>query len=212
MMWGLCACNSGIHRVRTLILLGCWLLLLPACLMAQSDAPPGWSASQQGSTRMLNWNGVVSLLDQQTRISLRFSADPTHTRELTGAVGFDLYLPDDVAALAPFNFDDFDGPDAPAAEHDWVQITVERKDQQDLVLHTSASGWTPDGNNFAFGVNALSYEKDSVPRNLLVALAAGAERVRISITDPQVTTRKLEFVLDVTGQQAAFAELLTDLR
>lgn len=198
--------------MRTLILLGCWLLLFPEYLLAQADAPPGWSAAHQGSTRMLNWNGTVSLLDKQTRISLRFSADPTHTRELTGAVGFDLYLPDDVAALAPFNFDDFDGPDAPAAEHDLVLITIERKDQPDLLLRSAASGWTPDGSNFAFGVNTLSYEKDSVPRKLLAALAAGAVRVRINITDPQVATRKLEFVLDVAGQQASFAELLTDLR
>jgi hypothetical protein len=195
--------------MRSLVLLCCLLLWVPDG-HAQAPAGSGWQSSQRESTHYLRWNGAVQLLGQDTTILLEFSSDPTHTSEQTGALGFELYLPS-MAALAPFSFDDFDGPDAPAGDRDLVQITVSRKDQPDLVLDVAVAGWTPDGNNFAFGWSAPSYETDSLQRQVVEALAGGAESLEIRIRDPRDSTLVLGFTLPVADQQAAFAALLTHL-
>ncbi|MGE4073585.1 MAG: hypothetical protein AB7E72_20630 [Lysobacterales bacterium] len=198
------------RRFMGLALAACAMLFQSAPTSA-ADAAGSWEATQEGSTRFLLWSGQVELLGKPTQISLNFNSDPTHTAELSGVIGFDLYLASK-SALAPFSFDDFEGPDAVSAERLLMHISVTGSKAAEFAVEASPSGWSPSGSNFAFGLAAPSFEPDSRERRLVAALAAeGAEQLRISIRDYRDPSLKLEFALPVAGQQQAFAALLEHL-
>jgi len=191
------------------------LVLITAAIfgpaLGRAEAPAStWESTRQGTTAFLNWQGTAPLLGKPTAIRLSFSSDPTYTDELTGAVGFDLFI-DAVAELAPFPFDSFEGPDAPAAAHELLQMTITRGDQPPLTLIAAPSGWYPDERQFAFGLAKPSFEAPSVPRELFAALAAGAEKLTFRISAPADPKLYLEFSLPVGDQKAGFAALLENV-
>lgn len=198
------------HTFKGLTLVAC-ALLFQSTVVSAADAVGTWEATQEGSTRFLVWSGQVELLGKPTQIGLNFNSDPTHTAELSGVIGFDLYLASK-SALAPFSFDDFEGPDAVSADRLLMHISVTGKKSTEFAADASPSGWSPSGSNFAFGLAAPSFEPDSRERQLVAALAAeGAEQLHIRISDYRDPTLKLEFALPVAGQQKAFADLLAHL-
>ncbi len=127
----------------------------------------------------LRYSATASLLGKPTAVSLKFYCDTTRTLTETGAIGFDLVI-DKITTLAPFDFEPFGRPDAPAARRNLMKITVTRPGKPPLVINTSAAGWSPDGPNFAFGVSAESYKAASPSRSP----AAGAASPRAPIPCP----------------------------
>ena len=97
--------------------LQCLALLLTACMVSTVSAQPHdatWTAEvQEGGNRYLSWSATVPLLGKPTKINLAFQCNPKSEKDVHGTLGFDLYL-HGIAALKPFSFDDFDGPDAKA--------------------------------------------------------------------------------------------------
>lgn len=190
-------------------------LLCFTALAASAQPAATWKADKQGDTgRTLAYAATVPLLGKPTKINLVFMCDPVSKGDVHGTVGFDLYL-HKVAALKPFSFDDFEGPDSVAGEKGRtpMALIVKRKGKAPLRLDVVPNGFTPHTANFAFGIAAMSKEPTSDAKTLLRALEADdAESLQIIITDTRKPTLKLDLTVSVAGQQAEFRKLLTGLK
>jgi hypothetical protein len=159
----------------------------------------------------LRYHANVELLGKATPIELVFYCDPHSDANSKGALGFDLFV-EGAKALAPFAFDDFEGPDAPAARKPLLRAIVHRSGKIPLTFQSPASGWYDTADRFAFGVSAPSGALKSTPRSLLAALSsAGAERLTVEITDFRRPDVKLAFDVPVADRTAAFKALVAAL-
>jgi hypothetical protein len=202
--------------VRLAVGLACALsaILIPASglnrpLRAQAQADR-WESSLSKSARQLTYSSTVALLGRPTTIRIGFFCDPTQTRTEHGALGFDLYV-SNASALAPFAFDDFEGPDAPALKKPGLRVVVTRPGKPPLSFSVAPSGWYPGDGSFAFGVSAVSNLAGSQPRKLLTTLAEGAERLQITIADLRDPHLVLAVAVPVAGKQTQFSALLAGL-
>jgi len=193
-------------------------LLVLACVglsaMAKPAAPEWKAELQDHGNRYLTWSATVPLMGKPTKINLAFQCNPKSEKDVHGTLGFDLYI-HGIAALKPFAFDDFDGPDAKAGAdgRKLMAVTVTRKDKPPIKFHFAPNGFTPHITNFGFGVADLSKLAKSESRSLLQALAGNdAETLMISITDPRNAKLSLQFTVPVAGRQAEFRTLMTGLK
>lgn len=197
------------------LLLSALICFGPVAAEAQAQAPARWIPGQLGNgVPTLEYAATVPLLGKPVRINLVFRCDPTSKGDVHGTLGFDLFL-HGVAALKPFSFDDFEGPDAVAGAKGRkpMELIVKRKDKAPLALKVVPSGFAPHITNYAFGVAALSAEPRSEARTLLRALeAADAESLQIIVTDTRQPGLKLDFTVPVAGRQAEFKALLAGLK
>lgn len=196
--------------------LQCSLALFGFSVLAATAQPaPTWKSEKLGDTgRTLTYEATVPLLGKPTKINLVFMCDPISKGDVHGTVGFDLYL-HKVAALKPFSFDDFEGPDSVAGEKGRKPMTliVKRKGKAPLKLDLVPNGFTPHMTNYAFGIAAMSKEPKSDAKTLLRALEVDdAESLQIIITDTRKPTLKLDLTVPVAGRQADFKALLTGLK
>lgn len=194
------------------------LLLMLACVGLSASAQTGssdWKVElAENGNRYLTWSATVPLLGKPTEINLAFQCNPESDKDVHGTLGFDLYI-HGVAALKPFSFEDFDGPDATAGADGrrLMALTVARNGKPPFVLQVAPNGFTPHMSNFAFGMADLSTLPKSDSRTLLKALASDdAESLTVSITDPRNAKLKLEFTVPVAGKQADFRSLMTGLK
>jgi len=187
------------------------LITVPAPALAQGGDAKWEPLKSQANARSLQYSATAPLLGKPTSVSLKFYCDTTRTKTETGALGFDLVIAK-VADLAPFGFDAFEGPDAPAGKRKLLRATVTRPGKPPLVLDLAPAGWSPDGPNFAFGVAAPSGQAGSSARTLLRALAEGADTLSISITDAKNPKLKLEINVPVADRAADFKSLIAGLK
>jgi len=187
------------------------LITLPTLTLAQGSDAKWDPLKSQANSRTLQYSASASLLGKPSAVSLKFYCDTTSTKTQTGALGFDLVIAK-VADLAPFGFEAFEGPDAPAAKRKLLRATVTRPGKPPLVLNIAPAGWSPDGPNFAFGVSAPSQQAGRNARTLLRALADGAETLSISITDAKNPKLKLELSIPVADKAADFKALIAGLK
>lgn len=190
-------------------------LLCFALWPAGAQTAGKWSMDKQGETgRTLQYEATVPLLGKPTRINLVFMCDPVSKGNVHGTLGFDLYL-HKVAALKPFAFDDFEGPDSVAGDKGRkpMELIVKRKDKAPLSMKVVPNGFTPHMTNYAFGMADMSKEPRSDAKTLLRALEADdAESLQIIITDTRNPKLKLDLTVPVAGRQADFKKLLTGLK
>lgn len=186
-------------------------ILLAAPALAQVGNEKWQPVKSEPNAHSLSYSATATLLGKPTPVSMKFFCDITRTQSETGALGFDLII-DKIATLAPFDFEPFEGPDAPAAKRNLMKITITRPGKPPLVVNTSAAGWSPDGPNFAFGISDESYRANTTSRTLLRALADGADILAISITDSKNPKIKLELSVPVGQKTADFKALLAGLK
>jgi hypothetical protein len=192
--------------------LGVVLLVLPVSADAQPSAAATWKASvAENGVRYLTHDTTTTLLGKPVRVSLKFQCDLTRSKAVNGTLGFELHLPA-VAALAPFHFEAFEGPDAVAGDRKLMQVTIARGSRPPLSLSLAPNGWSPEGTDFAFGVAEVSHVPVSDAKTILRALADDAVSLRIAITDPQNAALKLDLTVPVAGRQADFKTLLAGLK
>ncbi|MDX2220498.1 MAG: hypothetical protein SF172_15885 [Burkholderiales bacterium] len=202
------------HALQRCVQLAVALLCFTA--IAATAQPAGtWKTDKLGDTgRTLTYEATVPLLGKPTKINLVFMCDPVSKGDVHGTVGFDLYL-HKIAALKPFSFDDFEGPDSVAGDKGRkpMELIVKRKDKAPLVLKVVPNGFTPHVTNYGFGMADVSKEPKSDSKTLLRALESpDAESLQIIITDTRNPKLKLDLTVPVAGQQAAFKTLLTGLK
>jgi hypothetical protein len=200
----------------TRLLLATFVFVLTSGLSLTCAAQPAtagtWVAERaDNGGRTLSYNATVPLLGKPTRITVSFNCDPFTSKMVHGTLGFDLYV-GNVAALKPFRFDDFEGPDALTNGRKLMRVGITRTDKPLHTVDLMPSGSTPAEGNFVFGVMEVSKLAKSTPRSILQMLAEGAERFEITITDPKNPKLKLEISVPVAGKQAEFKTLLKELK
>ena len=200
--------------VRDVVLHVSLLMLTCASLAAPAQTTPGsWKVTPAINGRSLTWSSTVPLLGKPTKVSLEFTCDPKSVKDVYGTLGLELAI-SNAAALKPFSFDDFDGPDATAGAdgRKHLELTVTRKGKPPLVIKSTPNGGSHDP-NFNFSFQAMSKLPKSEPRTILTALASDdAETLKIVITDPRNAKLKLEVTVPVAGKQADFRTLMTGLK
>jgi hypothetical protein len=180
---------------------------------AAQSAPEGkWESSRlENGARTLSYSTTTPLLGKPTAVMVNFFCNPLSTKNEKGVLGFDIYI-DNVAALKPFRFEDFEGPDAATQGKKLLRISINRSNKPAFVVDSLLNGWTPDLKNFAFGTASESRLAKSNERTILKMLADDAEGVEFVITDPKNAKLKLKVVVPVTGKQAEFKALLAGLK
>jgi hypothetical protein len=178
-----------------------------------TPAPQGkWVAerSDQGQ-RSLSYNATVPLLGKPTRVTVSFNCDPLVSKQINGTLGFDVYV-DNVAALKPFRFSDFEGPDATTNGRKLMRVAITRPGKPLYTVDLMPSGSTPAEGSFVLGTAEVSKLTKSPQRTLLQMLAEGAERFDITVTDPKNPKLKLEISVPVADKQAEFKTLISALK
>ena len=170
-----------------------------------------WKFSQHGTNRQLDFEAAPSAPGKRAMFSVRFIADPHSDKQSTGVVGVEIYF-NDLAPYQGFDFNSFEGPDAPASAKKLVKFTINAKGKAPLEMRFTAAGWYPQGETFAFGMVEVSGKAGSPQKALIRALAAGAETLQVTIVDFRDARRSIELLLPVTGQGADFARLLEGMR
>jgi len=197
--------SSRLARVGFLIFVSMTLSALAA------DSTGKWEASRSGSGRFLTYSGVASVLGKATPVTVKFFCDTTYTANEKGALGFDLTL-GHVAALAPFDFDDFEGPDAPAVAKELLVLTITRKGKAPLSFKQAPSGSYPEEGSFTFEGSDVTHKAVSTPKSILRALGDDADELRFTITDYRNAKMKIELTIPVAGKQADFKALLAGVK
>lgn len=142
-------------------------------------------------------------------VELQFFCSFENTKMLHGAIGFDMRV-SGVATLAPFSFDDFEGPDAPTTEKSLMRVSVNRTGQPALAYQASPSGsYVADG-VFVFEVSEMTQKPSSIAKSVVKALADDkAESLNIVITDPKDAKRSIDLTVAVADKRGDFKALMT---
>jgi len=197
--------SSRLARIGFLMFVSMTLSALVA------DSAGKWEASRSGSGRFLAYSGVATVLGKATPVTVKFFCDTTYTPNEKGALGFDLTL-GHVAALAPFHFDDFEGPDAPAVEKQLLVVTITRRGKEPLSFKVAPSGSYPEEGTFTFEGSDVTHKAVSTPKSLLRALGEDADELRFTITDYRNAKLKIELTIPVAGKRADFKALVAGVK
>jgi hypothetical protein len=184
--------------------------LLPFVLALTIAAPGTWTRQHQEKSRSLTYTGTATLLGKETPVTLRFYCNPERTADGTGVIGYELEVanPD---ALKPFDFDDFEGPDAPTHARKLLQASVLRGGKSVHSVRESPSGFYVR-NVFVFEVSKVFDEPGSSAKKTLRALTQDAGAFRITITDYRKADLKLEVTVPIKGKRGDFAWLVAELK
>ncbi len=161
-------------------------------------------------TSTLTYTAEAPILRKPGKFTVSFYCNPYNDKVSIGALGFDLTVAK-APTLTSFNFDDFEGPDATAAAKKLVEVIVKRGGKTTLTMKERASGSYQENDAFMFGVSNLNRDAKNDIKTLLRELAAGADSVKIAITDSRNAATKLIFEVPVQGKQAEFSKLLIGL-
>ncbi len=152
---------------------------------------------------------MATLMGQSVPVELEFFCSFENTKILHGAIGFDMRV-GAVGKLAPFSFDDFEGPDAPTIGKSLMRIGVDRSGQAALTYQASPSGsYVADG-VFMFEVSEMTQKPSSIAKSIIKALADDkAQTLHIAIADPHDPKRMLDVSLAVADKHGDFKALMT---
>ena len=186
------------------------LLLVLSFLAVTLVAQETWKRDQKEKSRGLTYSGTATLMGKQTPVTLRFYCNPERTKDGTGVIGYDLEIahPD---SLKPFDFDDFEGPDAPAYRRKLLLASVLRDGKTVHSMRESPSGSYVPGDAFAFEVSDVFDEPGSSAKKTLRALTKDADAFRITITDYRKADLKLVVTVPLKGKRSDFEWLLAGL-
>jgi hypothetical protein len=180
--------------------------------LVPSDQPPGYA----GPSKFANaWqlknqdNGVVAQAaaeaktpDGQARSTLSFQC----TSGKGGASTIEFVVAGAVA-MKGFDFDEFEGPDAPAQRHALVTLTAHRP-AGDLVIRTSCTGfYTVSDEGFAFEVTTMANVHGKVSR-LSDALIRGATSISIRIRGLKHVEKTIAATFPADGAPAILGQIM----
>jgi hypothetical protein len=210
--------SSGLRQAfAALVFAGCTALTLSPMTASHAQVPAPaaskakWKSTHDTSLRTLTYEATVTLLGKQAPITVTFTCDVTNTKSAKGFLSVDVNFLK-APALRPFNFDNFEGPDATTNGKKPMTVTVASTGKAPLTRRVDVSGSTPDVDQFVISFGTDSNIKNSFERQVVRALADGAETIQITITDPRDARLKLDITIPVADKQAEFKALITDLR
>ena len=110
-------------------------------------------------------------------------------------------------AMKGFDFDEFEGPDAPAQRHALVTLTAHRP-AGDLVIRTSCTGfYTVSDEGFAFEVTTMANVHGKVSK-LSDALIHGATSISIRIRGLKHAEKTIEATFPADGAPAILGQIM----
>ena len=182
---------------------------LPFVLAVTIVAQATWTRDHQERSRSLTFTASVSVMGKLTPVTVQFYCDPERTADSTGVIGYKLEVANP-ESLKPFDFDDFEGPDAPSHARKLLQATVVRNGK---AVHSSReSSGSFVRNVFVFEVSDVFDEPGSSAKKTLRALTQDADMFQITITDYRKPDLKLVVPIPIVGKRSDFEWLIAELK
>src|SRR5580704_2330441 len=145
--------------------------------------------------------GEAQTPDGPAKVTLSFECTPGK-----GGTNSVVFVVLGATKLKGFDFDNFEGPDAPASAKPLVTFTVHRTSGADVVVKTTASGsYTVTDQGFAFEVSTAANVREGKVAQLTDAIARGGASISVRVQgfkDPQKT-------IQVTFSTAGAAEVVS---
>jgi len=139
---------------------------------------------------------------------LEFSVTQDQGPGITGLLNLEFTV-SPAQSIDGFDFEYFDGPDAPAREERLMKITVTQG--SDHFVHTLYQNgyWSAEvTDGFAFQSADLTRDAQSEVRALLEQLREGAQSLEIAITDGRNHSLVLSATFPLSGSRSVFEALL----
>jgi hypothetical protein len=188
--------NAFIGRSQPVATLNGWLPTMQAGNMDD------WHASKTISGMEAVVDGQAQTPDGPAKVQLSFTCTPG--RGGTSGVSFVVL---GATKLTGFDFDDFEGPDAPAAEKPLVTFTV-HKAGGDVVVHTACSGsFTVSGGGFSFDTYNMTNTRGKVTE-LSDALIAGATSISVRVQGLKNPQKTIEATFQASGAAEALRQVM----
>jgi hypothetical protein len=150
---------------------------------ATVDSTQSWKTSvQPNGLRTIQTSGTATTPDGNFPATFAFECQPGKD----GTISF-VYTIDHANQMKLFNFDEFEGPDALAAERETAHLQASSKGSTSK-LDKAVSGYYATGEAFAFSFSVLNGKRNNVTK-FLDKVMSGAENISICIQS--VTKRKI---------------------
>ena len=189
------------------------LFFIPVYDGSYAQARTDWKYSDRNSFREIQAEQKTSILGVSGLTNLKFICSrDSMDRKAKGAISMELTV-SPASKIKGFDFDYFEGPDAPAGRQRLLQVTVFKKDSQSsfqLPLTGSWSSGTEDG--FTFSASSPAKDKKGDMRKIMDEILAGAEKIELRVFDGPKKTKFItsEFMLESSGEQ--FNALMKGIR
>jgi len=140
---------------------------------------------------------------------LQFNATQDHGKHRTGMLALEFTV-SPMSSIKGFDFEYFDGPDAPVGAQKLMRVTV-TKGGRPFVHELSLGGFLSDehvDDGFVFATSNLTRNKQGRVRKVLDQVLHGAESLEVAVIDGKDHTIVLSATFPLTGSKTAIEELL----
>ena len=140
---------------------------------------------------------------------LQFNATQDHGKDIEGVLALEFTV-SPMSSIKGFDFDYFEGPDAPVGAQKLMKVTVTKGGRpfiHTLILSGSlGSEYVDDG--FVFEANNLTRNKQGQVRKVLDQVLQGAESLEVAVIDGNNHAIVLSATFPLTGSKGAIEALL----
>jgi hypothetical protein len=174
----------------------------PAVRSMSGNSVSDWQVKKEGGVMSAEVGADASTPDGTARSTLAFQCAPG--KGGTATVRFTVLA---AVKIKSFDFDDFEGPDAPATGRQLVTFIVQRA-AGDLVVKTSVSGYyTVSDEGFAFENSAMANARSKVTQ-LGDALMNGASAISVRVKGLKNAQKTIEATFPAAGAGAILGQVM----
>jgi hypothetical protein len=130
----------------------------------------------------------------------------------SGALSMELTIAP-ATEIKEFNFDFFEGPDAPVGKQELMKIVLIRGATR-TEFRVPVGGWaSAEGEDgFSFGTSSLTRDKTGHVRKILNGILSGAESIQVSVIDGIDPTKVISASFPTAPDLQSFRELMQGLK
>jgi hypothetical protein len=183
------------RKVSTIAVLAALLIITPVLALAQE-----WRQSSADGVQIaqISAQGMTPSGATETKLILKCRAGKD------GAISL-VYRINGVDKIKGFNFDDFEGPDAVAANRKLTTFTVQSA-EGNLAINTALGAYYSgeEKDSFDFEFSALNNSHGDL-RRLINALMKGATKIVVKVQDSKDKSKFLQTEFPTAGSAAAIS-------
>jgi hypothetical protein len=139
---------------------------------------------------------------------LKFIATQGHGKGRTGILALEFTV-SPATSIKGFDFEYFEGPDAPARDRKLMRITVTRNGKRFVQTFYQNGFWSAEvADGFVFETAAITRDKRSEVRKLFDQLRQGAQSIEIAVTDGRNHALVLSAAFPLSDSKPVFEALL----
>jgi hypothetical protein len=168
----------------------------------QTSAPADWQIKKQQNGTVAEVAADAQTPDGTAKTTISFQCSPGK-----GGTSTITFVVLGAFRMKGFDFDDFEGPDAPAQRHSQVTITAHRP-SGDLVIKTACTGYyTVSDEGFAFEITTMANVRGKVTQ-MSDAMIQGATGISVRVQGLKHPQKVIQANFPATGAAAALSQVM----